>query len=188
MANRHNVIQTPPREKRQSLAQLQLQAAAGTAKSIPQQANLPMPLSESIKNLINSGSSSGLPMLPFSQQPHFNLQTQPLSIPTSSLQSTSSISTSSIPSPSPSTSTSVSISEKVSVDTLPSDTLPGGSTPTVVSDRIEIESCSSLYEKDVDTTEDGIISIDTVEAEEDTRSKFADFEKDQIMPQELFTN
>ena len=182
MANRHNVIQTPPREKRQSLAQLQLQAAAGTAKSIPQQANLPMPLSESIKNLINSGSSSGLPMLPFSQQPY--LQTQPLSIPTSSLQSTSSISTSSIPSPSPSTSTSVSMSEKVSV----SDTLPGGSTPTVVSDRIEIESCSSLYEKDVDTTEDGIISIDTVEAEEDTRSKFADFEKDQIMPQELFTN
>ena len=165
MANRHNVIQTPPREKRQSLTQLQLQ---GTAK-IPQPTNVPqMPLSESIKNLINSGSSSGLPMLPFTQQAHFNLP--PLSIP-SSLQS-SSISTSS-PSPSPSTSTSAS--EKMT----PS---------TSVSDRIEIESCSSLYEKDDDQTEDGIVSIDTVEAEEDTRSKFADFEKDQIMPQELFTN
>ena len=161
MANRHNVIQTPPREKRQSLAQLQLQ---GTAK-IPQAT---MPLSESIKNLINSGSSSGLPMLPFTQQAHFSLPTQPLSIP-SSIQSSSSISTSS-PSPSPST----SASEKVA--------------PSTVSDRIEIESCSSLYEKDQDQTEDGIISIDTVEAEEDTRSKFADFEKDQIMPQELFTN
>ena len=163
MANRHNVIQTPPREKRQSLAQLQLQ---GTAK-IPQAT---MPLSESIKNLINSGSSSGLPMLPFTQQAHFSLPTQSLSIP-SSIQSSSSISTSS-PSPSPSTSTSAS--EKVA--------------PSTVSDRIEIESCSSLYEKDEDQTEDGIISIDTVEAEEDTRSKFADFEKDQIMPQELFTN
>ena len=161
MANRHNVIQTPPREKRQSLAQLQLQ---GTAK-IPQAT---MPLSESIKNLINSGSSNGLPMLPFTQQAHFSLPSQPLSIP-SSIQSSSSISTSS---PSPSTSTSAS--EKVAQST--------------VSDRIEIESCSSLYEKDEDQTEDGIISIDTVEAEEDTRSKFADFEKDQIMPQELFTN
>ena len=162
MANRHNVIQTPPREKRQSLAQLQLQ---GTATKIPQPTNVAqMPLSESIKNLINSGSSNGLPMLPFTQQAHFSLS--PLSIP-SSLQS-SSISTSS-PSPSPSTSTSAS--EKVT------SSLP---------DRIEIESCSSLYEKD--ETEDGIVSIDTVEAEEDTRSKFADFEKDQIMPQELFTN
>ena len=164
MANRHNVIQTPPREKRQSLAQLQLQ---GTATKIPQPTNVAqMPLSESIQNLINSGSSNGLPMLPFTQQAHFSLS--PLSIP-SSLQS-SSISTSS-PSPSPSTSTSAS--EKVT------SSLP---------DRIEIESCSSLYEKDDDQTEDGIVSIDTVEAEEDTRSKFADFEKDQIMPQELFTN
>ena len=164
MANRHNVIQTPPREKRQSLAQLQLQ---GTATKIPQPTNVAqMPLSESIQNLINSGSSNGLPMLPFTQQAHFSLS--PLSIP-SSLQS-SSISTSS-PSPSPSTSTSAS--EKVT------SSLP---------DRIEIESCSSLYEKDEDQTEDGIVSIDTVEAEEDTRSKFADFEKDQIMPQELFTN
>ena len=168
MANRHNVIQTPPREKRQSLAQLQLQ---GTATKIPQPTNVAqMPLSESIQNLINSGSSNGLPMLPFTQQAHFSLS--PLSIP-SSLQS-SSISTSS-PSPTPSTSTSITASEKMA----PS---------TSVSDRIEIESCSSLYEKDEDQTEDGIVSIDTVEAEEDTRSKFADFEKDQIMPQELFTN
>ena len=166
MANRHNVIQTPPREKRQSLAQLQLQ---GTATKIPQPTNVPqMPLSESIKNLINSGSSSGLPMLPLTQQAHFNLP--PLSIP-SSLHS-SSISTSS-PSPSPSTSTSAS--EKMTQS-------------TSVSDRIEIQSCSSLYEKDDDQTEAGIVSIDTVEAEEDTRSKLVDFEKDQIMPQELFIN
>ena len=106
MANRHNVIQTPPREKRQSLAQLQLQ---GTATKIPQPTNVAqMPLSESIKNLINSGSSNGLPMLPFTQQAHFSLP--PLSIP-SSLQS-SSISTSS-PSPTPSTSTSITASEKM---------------------------------------------------------------------------
>ena len=163
MANRHNVIQTPPREKRQSLAQLQLQ---GTAK-IPQAT---MPLSESIKNLINSGSSSGLPMLPFTQQAHFSLPTQPLSIP-SSIQSSSSISTSS-PSPSPSTSTSAS--EKVA--------------PSTVSDRIEIESCSSLYDQDEDQTEGGVISINTVEAEKDARWKLTDFEKAQIMPQELFIN
>jgi len=161
MANRHNVIQTPPREKRQSLAQLQIQ---GATKMHSQ--SIPPALSDSIKNLINSGSSSGLPMLPFTQQPHFSLPTQSLSIP-SSLQSTSS----SIPSPS----NSNSLSDKVSV------------APSTVSDPIEIESCSSLYEKD-DQTEDGIISIDTVEAEEETISKFADFEKDQIMPQELFTN
>ena len=168
MANRHNVIQTPPREKRQSLAQLQIQGAT----KIPTQPMAPV-LSESIKNLINSGSSSGLPMLPFTQQAHFSLPTQNLnsvSIPTS-LQSTSSLSTS----PSPSTN---GLSDKMST---------AQTTSSTVSDPIEIESCSSLYEKD-DQTEDGIISIDTVEAEDDTVSKFADFEKDQIMPQELFTN
>ena len=169
MANRHNVIQTPPREKRQSLAQLQIQGAT----KIPTQPMAPV-LSESIKNLINSGSSSGLPMLPFTQQAHFSLPTQNLnsvSIPTS-LQSTSSLSTS------PSPTISHSLSDKMST---------AQTTSSTVSDPIEIESCSSLYEKD-DQTEDGIISIDTVEAEDDTVSKFADFEKDQIMPQELFTN
>ena len=164
MANRHNDIQTPPQEKRQSLAQLQLQGTAKNSKPA-------MPLSELIKNIINFGSS-GFSMLPFNQQTNFGLQTEPLSI-SSSLRSTSSMS-SWAPSSSPAASTSAS--EKLSEP------------PSTVSDRIEIESCSSLYEKDEDQTEDGIISIDTVEAEEDTRSKFADFEKDQIMPQELFTN
>ena len=167
MANRHNVIQTPPREKRQSLAQLQIQGAT----KIPTQQMAPV-LSESIKNLINSGSSSGLPMLPFTQQAHFSLPTQNLNSVSTSMQSTSSLSTS------PSPSISHGLSDKVST---------AHTTSSTVSDPIEIESCSSLYEKD-DQTEDGIISIDTVEAEDDTVSKFADFEKDQIMPQELFTN
>ena len=163
MKNRHNDIRTPPQEKLQSLAQLQLQ---GTA----------MPLSELIKNIIDS-VSSGFTMVPFNQQTNLNLPTLPPSI-LSTLQSTVSMSTRA-PSPSPSTSTSAI--EKVSEQ-------PSTLLDSTVSDRIEIESCSSLYDEDEDPTEGGIIEIKTVEAEEDTRSKFADFEKAQIIPQELFTN
>ena len=164
MANRHNDIQTPPQEKRQSLAQLQL---LGTAKNLKPA----MPLSELIKNIINFGSS-GFSMLPFNQQTNFGLQTEPPSI-SSSLRSTSSMSTWA-PSSSPSTSTGAS--EKLSEP------------PSTVSDRIEIESCSSSYDQDEDQTQGGIISINTVEAEKDARWTLTDFEKAQIMPQELFTN
>ena len=169
MKNRHNDIQPPPREKHQSVAQIQLQGTAKNSKPA-------MPLLELIKNIIDSGSS-GFTFLPFNQETNFSLSTLPLSI-LSTLQSTASMSTWAPPSSPP---TSTSASEKVSEQ-------PSTLLDSTVSDRIEIESCSSLYDQDEDQTEGGVISINTVEAEKDARWKLTDFEKAQIMPQELFIN